>query len=154
MEKWDLYKLALEQFREHPRIFWVRNSFFVTIQSGLLAFAAFNLRDLARVQSIDLVLGCVGLVIALVWLYVVVASRRLLRAWREIVLQVEREAFGGGAEKGALFHMEHGLFERAGRRGEGTRVGYSITAAMLALAVCFVLAWSWLVGSLTLQLAR
>ena len=144
MEKWDLYKLGLEQFREHPRIYWTRNTFFVIIQSALIAFAAFDLKDPTKTNFVDLVLAFVGLVIALVWLRIAMASRELLRKWRQIVLQLESE----------LFDQEQGLFQRSTKLGEGMAGGVSITAAMLFLAVFFVFTWFCLVTYIGLQLMR
>lgn len=144
MKKWDLYKLAIEQFREHPRIYWIRNSFFMSIQTALIAFAIFDLKNPSKIQFVHFVMTFIGLVIAIVWLHITKASRKLLSTWREIVLQIERECFD----------KEKGLFHRSMELGEGTSFGISITSAMICLAGFFVFAWCILLVFVGLQVIR
>ncbi len=131
MDRLELYKIGIEQFREHPRIYWTRSTFFVTLQTGLMAFAAFDLKNPSKIEFTALVLAFVGLVISVVWYRIAKASRELLHKWRQIVLDLESD----------LFEKEYGLFQRSTAKGEGTSAGVSITSAMVFLAGFFVFAW-------------
>ncbi len=152
MTKDELYRAALDQFREHPRLYWTRQTFFLGIQSGLIVFTKFELRDPSKTDFIDLILAVLGVVIALVWLRVSVASHELLKMWRKIVIQLEQEVFAGQPNSSGLLCTEEGILSRSSARGEGKKVRFSITTTMNALAVVFILAWVCLLGYIGLNL--
>ena len=126
------YQEALAQLRQHPALIWTRNSFFLLTQSGLLAFTL-NIED--QPDENTRLLACVaGLFIALVWLWVNWAGRKLQRLWRGIVQDFEKEIFAKG--EGQI----KGPFERA-REVEGTSLATSITLVLMLLSAGFIILW-------------
>ena len=126
------YTEALAQLRLHPTLIWTRNNFFLLIQSGLLAFTL-NIENRSEVST--LILACTaGLLLAVVWLWVNWAGRKLQRLWRGIVQDFEKELFAKGA--GDI----KGPFERA-KELEGNRRAVSITWALMILAIGFIIIW-------------
>lgn len=134
------YKEALAQFREHPKLVWTRNSFFLITQTGLLAFII-NANNLP-IPGGRATTCIAGLFLAFVWLWVNLVGRRLHREWRKIVLQFENRIFDNHteedetADKGVV-----GPFELARRAGEGSRLSYSINSALILLASGFAVVW-------------
>lgn len=140
----DLYKLAVEQFREQPRTYWIRARFFVALQSGLIAFLAFQLRGGADVTVAELAVAFLGLAISFVWLGITRASRELLVAWRAVVIELEKKGYHRASPSTSSPSIESGdagLFQMAAQRGEGTMSRLSITRMMLILSIVFVVCW-------------
>ena len=126
------YKEALAQLRQHPSLIWTRNNFFLLTQSGLLAFTL-NIEHRPDVNT--RILACIaGLLIALVWLWVNWAGRKLQRLWRGIVKDFEEEIFAKG--EGEV----KGPFQRA-REVEGKQLATSITMALMLLSAGFIILW-------------
>jgi hypothetical protein len=126
------YTEALAQLRQHPPLIWTRNNFFLLTQSGLLAFTL-NIENRSEVST--LILACTaGLLLAVVWLWVNWAGRKLQRLWRGIVQDFEKELFAQGAGD------VKGPFERA-KELEGKSRAVSITWALMLLAIGFIILW-------------
>lgn len=101
-------------------------------QSGLLAFTL-NIENRSEVST--LILACTaGLLLAVVWLWVNWAGRKLQRLWRGIVQDFEQELFAKGAGD------VQGPFQRA-KELEGGRRAVSITLSLMLLAAGFIILW-------------
>jgi len=135
---YELYQIAVSQFREHPRVFWQRANFFILAQSGLAAVALeFVSRDDETRPATFLIWGLsvIGLAMAVTWLMIIRLGRTHMRTWRRIVLDYESrymEQHGSGI----------GPFTYAvsiGREGSIERL--SITGWMQVFAFIFGLYW-------------
>lgn len=126
------YQEALAQLRQHPPLIWTRNNFFLLTQSGLLAFTL-NMEH--RPDENTQLMACVaGLLIALVWLWVNWAGRKLQRLWRGIVQDLEAQLFAGGTG------VVSGPFQRA-KQVEGASTSTSITLVLMLLSLGFIIIW-------------
>ena len=128
------YAEALAQLRQHPNIIWTRNNFFLLIQSGLLAFAL-NLENGSDART-RLTACIAGLFVALAWLWVNWAGRRLQRQWRAIVQEFEEQLFD--KEEGE--QKVSGPFRRASLT-EARRHSASITLVLILLSAGFIALW-------------
>lgn len=146
LTQFDFYKLAIEQFREQPRMYWTRARFFVSLQAALISFLIFQLRSNQDVTIFEFSIALLGLTISLVWYGITQASRGLISTWRSIVLELEQKgyhvstasALGDDAPDKSC---ERGLFQMSGELGEGTTFRFSITRMMMVLATVFVVSW-------------
>lgn len=129
------YAEALAQLRQHPNIIWTRNNFFLLIQSGLLAFTL-NLENRSDRQT-RLTACIAGLLIAMAWLWVNWAGRRLQRQWRGIVEKFEEKLFD--TEDGEQKIV--GPFNRASVM-EGRVQSGSITLILIILSAGFIVFWT------------
>lgn len=131
------YQEALNQLRQHPPAIWTRNNFFLLIQSGLLAY---TLNLSAEPDRTNRLIACAaGLFLAVVWLWVNWAGRRLQRSWRAVVIEFENEIFRQDvAGQGVA-----GPFARA-RVREGESVFVSVTLVLMILSAGFIFLWVWL----------
>jgi hypothetical protein len=117
---------SLTQLREHPKMIWTRNNFFLLSQTGLLAF---TLNITNQADRLTRVTGCAaGLFLTLMWLWVNVAGRIHQRTWRAVVKGFEKELFGEG----------QGPLTLAGEGGDWRK---SITLILILLSVGFALIW-------------
>lgn len=129
------YEVALAQLREHPRLIWTRNNFFLLTQTGLLGF---TLNADKQPVTYTRIMVCVtGLALALIWLWVNWAARKLQRQWRGIVLKFEKNLFGDEAEG----HQAQGPFRLSIESGEGKYRRLSITLALMLLPTVFAVVW-------------
>jgi hypothetical protein len=128
------YSEALAQYRQHVPLVWTRNNFFLLVQSGLIAVVA--TKDKAASPATETMIGLIGVLIAVIWLWVNVASQRVLRQWRSIVLESEALVFVDPAQPGPFGRARQIL-------GEGRRILISITTALYALNLSFLFFWIW-----------
>lgn len=129
------YTEALAQLRQHPSMIWTRNNFFLLIQSGLLAFTL-NLENRPVDTETKLTACLAGLFLALAWLWVNWAGRRLQRQWRAIVQEFEKKLFDTAEGE----HSIVGPFSLASVM-EGTRQAVSITLILMLLSAGFIVLW-------------
>lgn len=124
------YTEALLQMREHPRMIWTRNNFFLLSQTGLLAFTLNITNQSGKVVR---VIACAaGIFLAVIWLRVNKAGQRLNRDWREIVIKYEEEFFKEG----------DGPITRASKKGHGAPGSWlSITDLLIDLSIGFLVVW-------------
>jgi drug/metabolite transporter (DMT)-like permease len=128
------YKEALTQLRQHPNIIWTRNSFFLIIQSGLLAFTL-NIEN--QPDKNTRLMACIaGLFIAFAWLCVNWAGRGLQRQWRAIVLKFEEELFDKEEGEQKVIGPFHRAIEM-----EGKYISVSITLILIVLSSVFIVLW-------------
>jgi hypothetical protein len=128
------YKESLTQLRQHPNIIWTRNSFFLIIQSGLLAFTL-NIEN--QPDTNTRLMACVaGLFIAFAWLCVNWVGRSLQRQWRGIVLKFEEELFDKEEGEGKVIGPFHCAIET-----EGKYISNSITLILMILSAVFIVLW-------------
>lgn len=135
------YTEALAQLRQHPSLIWTRNNFFLLINSGLFAFAISN--PTMPLPGSSILIPVAGAFLSAVWLWVNVASQRLQRQWRHLVLEIELELFHPTAGEQPV----EGPFARATKTAkEGSSPGASITSALVILSGGFLVCWIWLLG--------
>lgn len=129
------YAEALTQLRQHPNIIWTRNNFFLLIQSGLLAFTL-NLENRPVDTETRLTACIAGLFLALAWLWVNWAGRRLQRQWRRVAQEFEGQLFDkeDGEQKVV------GPFTRASVT-EARQYSVSITLILIMLSAGFIVLW-------------
>lgn len=136
------YKEALAQLRQHPNMIWMRNNFFLLIQSGLLAFTL-NLES--RPDRNTRLMACIaGLFLASAWLWVNWAGRKLQRQWRDIVEKFEEKLFDGeegGQKVIGPFGQAAGKGQDERHKGEGKHPSVSITLILMILSGGFIVLW-------------
>lgn len=127
------YKEALNQLREHPKMFWTRNNFFLTITS---AFFAVGITKDADNLVPGTLLCAIGLCISVFWCWITVAGQKLQRQWRGIVKHYEKMLFDETNDPSAGKVV--GPFSIT---QEGISKGLSITTAMVYLSAGYIVVW-------------
>lgn len=129
------YTEALAQLREHPRMIWTRNNFFLVSQTGLLAFTL-NIA-IQQARGVRILACCAGIFLAVIWLLVNVAGRAYHNDWRSIVIEYEDTLFG----------KDQGPLARARIKGHGGHAtAKSITKLLVVLSIGFGVIWLVLLG--------
>lgn len=123
------YTESVTQLREHPRIIWTRNNFFLLSQTGLLAFTL-NITN-QQDKWIRIIACLAGIFFAVIWLLVNLAGRTFHNDWRNIVIDYENKLFGEG----------EGPFARAQVKGHGIHGLKSITKLLVLLSSGFIVIW-------------
>ena|SRR5256885_4486393 len=129
------YKEAILQLREHPKLIWTRNNFFLLTQTGLLAFIL-NTAPQTNTRT-KIMVYVAGLFLSLIWSWVNWAGRELQRQWRKVIMNYEARIFDeeDGDQK------VRGPFTLAEKLGEGKLKRFSITLALLILSIGFSFIW-------------
>ena len=87
----EIYKVISEHFRQDVREFWARSNFYLLVQAGLLSvFVGATSRSSKYNIATSLVLGIVGLVVAIMWSIVARGSILWLRKWREQIVNIDK----------------------------------------------------------------
>jgi hypothetical protein len=87
----ELFKSAVEQMRFVTTMFWQQASFFVLIQSALLAVVSQSLASRREQPETLLVLSILGLVLALFWGWVAWNRIWIIGLWSDRVRRLDRE---------------------------------------------------------------
>ncbi len=86
----EVYKAVAEHFRLNIREFWTRSSFFLVAHAALLSgFAVITTRDGEQDAAIGIILGTLGVAVAICWLVVAWISVRWIDRWRDRILSIE-----------------------------------------------------------------
>ena len=129
------YSEALAQYREHGPLIWSRNNFFLLVEAAFVAVVTSKEKPITP-EATPLI-GLIGLLVAVIWLWVNVASQLLLRQWRKIVLESEARVFPDPHNPGPFGMAQLTL-------KEGRNLIISITTALYVLNLGFLIFWcSW-----------
>lgn len=86
----EVYKEVGQHFRQDLREFWTRSNFYLVVQAGLLSvFTSIANRPSENNIAISIVLGILGLSLAVIWFIVARGSLIWIRKWRANMIEID-----------------------------------------------------------------